>query len=174
MKSTRILGAVLVLAIAAGCDDELTKFADTATPPVPAQGVQAFIQVDNDQAGPGQQVRLWIQAQVGSQMEEGLASYTGRVGFDPEALSLARDIQIDDGLRVINSKGATDGEIRFAGAKAGGLEVLTLYEGVFTVRKAGFTSTLKLEMEEMSGANLTSYDDVVDVTQDVFVRRAGH
>lgn len=173
MIAKRILGTALVLALVTGCDDELTKFGETAAPPVPTQGVQAFIQVDNDQAGPGQEVRLWVQAQVGSDLEAALASYTGRLHFDPEALTLTRDIQIDDGLRVINSKGAGLGEIRFAGAQAGGLEVLTLYEGVFTVREAGFASTLQLEMEEMSGADLTDYDEVMEVEETVYVRRAG-
>ena len=173
MNATRIVGTTMLLALLAGCEDELTKYAEAPAPPMPQQGVQAFIQVDNADAMPGQEVRVRVQVQVGSEMTQPLASYTGRLHFDVDALTLVRDIQIDDGLRVVNSNGASEGEIRFAGAQAGGLAVLTLYEGVFTVQEAGFTGSLALQVEEMSAADLTDYREMLDVDEEVYVRRAG-
>jgi hypothetical protein len=174
MRAKQVIGILCVVGALAGCDDELVKAGDLSTPPTPKNGLQAFIQVDNEHASVGQQVRVWVRVQVGSELDEPLASYTGRLRFDPRALSFTRDVQIDDGLRVINSKGSDTGDIRFAGAQAGGFDDLTLYEGVFTVRQAGYVTGLSLEMEEMSGAELTDYDDAVEIDRTVYVRQAGN
>lgn len=172
---TRVLrlAAVGALLSLAACDDDLVKSGGDGAPLPPAQGIQAFIQVDRADAAPGQQVRVWVEVQLAADMEERLASYTGRLHFDPETLEFQRNVEIDDGLRVINPNGAAAGEIRFAGAQAGGFDDLTVYEGVFTVKRVGYATSLTLLMEELSGAALTDLAPSLQVEQQVFLREAG-
>jgi hypothetical protein len=162
--------AGLVLAVQACDDDPLTS--DTPEgPPPPAQGVQAFIQVDNDQARPGDRVRVYARVQFGTGTEAALGSYTGRLRFNPEALGWREDVPIDDGLRVTNPNGAAAGEIRFAGASAGGFGELTLYEGVFDVRTTDWLDALTLEMEELSAAEtLGNLAPSLQIAPRVFLR----
>jgi hypothetical protein len=84
MRSAQLLvfGA---LALGA-CDDDPLVSSTPGEPAPPAQGIQAFIQVDNDSAQPGNQVRVWVKVQIGGKTDARLGSYTGRLRFDPAGL----------------------------------------------------------------------------------------
>ena len=152
MKSVRFIPlAVLSMALGA-CDQEPLKSKSPAEPPPLTQGVQAFVQVDNDQAQPGDRINVYVRVQMGTESQAKLGSYTGRLRFDPAAVAWVSDQPINDGLRVTNPKGADGGDVRFAGASATGFNDLALYHGVFEVRKAGYMTDLRAEMEELSSA----------------------
>ena len=173
MQRMHFVAAVGLLALAACNDDPIASGMPDAPPP-PATGVQAFLQVDNEQARPGDHVRLFVRVQFGTETAERLGSYTGRLHFDAETLGWSEDVAIDDGLRVTNPNGADGGEIRFAGASAGGFADLTLYAGVFEVRKTGWLESLRLQMEELSAAgSLGNLQPSLQVAPQVFLRSAG-
>ena len=158
MKTVRSFTvAVLALGLAA-CDQEPLKSKSPGEPPPLTLGAQAFVQVDNDLAKPGERVSVYVRVQLGTENQAKVGSYTGRLKFNPEALTWISDQPINDGLRVTNPKGAETGDVRFAGASAGGFTDLALYHGVFEVRKAGYMDQLRTEMEELSAA--TSLGDL--------------
>lgn len=150
MKSVRLL-TMTGLALALGACDEPFDSRRPDLPPPPTQGIQAFLQVDNDRATPGQQVRVFVAVQFGAEEDLRLGSYTGALYFDPEVLAWKSDIPIDDGLRVTNAANAP-GEVRFAGAAARGFEDNLLYRGEFTVNAANYMEGLRFEMEELTAA----------------------
>lgn len=152
MRSFRFLSSVGLLVALTACDDEPLKSKAPAEPPPPAQGVQAFLQVDNDQARPGDKVQVFIRVQIGTGTEAKIGSYTGKVLFDPEALAWVKDVHVDDGLRVVNPADAGKGEVRFAGASAGGFSDLLLYQGEFEVKQAEYLSALSFDLAELSAA----------------------
>ncbi|MBI4502690.1 MAG: hypothetical protein HY700_16210 [Gemmatimonadetes bacterium] len=159
------------LAASTACNDDALKSKTPGEPPPLTQGVQAFVQVDNDQAQPGERINVYVRVQTGTESQAKVGSYTGRLKFDPELLSWVSDAQIDDGLRVVNPNGSANGEIRFAGASAAGFNDLQLYHGVFEVKKAGYTSQLGLQMEELSAAvSLGDLKPQLQVTPQVFLR----
>lgn len=162
-----------LLAVSA-CDDDPLASGTPEAPPPPATGVQAFVQVDDPQARPGDVVRVFVRVQFGTDTDARLGSYTGRLRFDAEAIGWTEDVAIDDGLRVTNPNGAGTGEIRFAGASAGGFADLTLYAGVFTVRKTGWLESLQLSMEELSAAEtLGNLQPSLQVAPQIFLRSSG-
>lgn len=162
-----VLGA---LALAA-CDEDPLTSSTPGEPSPPAQGIQAFIQVDHDRAQPGDQVRVWVKVQIGGETDARLGSYTGRLRFDPAGLRFESEVAIDDGMRVTNPAGAPQGEVRFAGAAPAGFRTLTLYEGTFEVVKADYMDQLRLEMEEVSAAvTLTNLTPTLRVVPQVFLR----
>ncbi len=165
--------AVLAPAVLA-CNDNPLKSSLPETPPPATNATQAFLQVDNTAAQPGDQIHVFVRVQMGTDNPAKLGSYTGRLTFDPAVLAYKGEVKINDGLRVTNPNGAGQGDLRFAGAAAGGFADLTLYEAIFEVQKAGYTDALKLNMEELSAANtLTDLrKSLVQPTQ-VFFRRAG-
>jgi hypothetical protein len=172
MKSVRSFLLVFPVLALAACDQEPVK--STALPPPLTQGVQAFVQVDNDHANPGDRVNVYVQVQLGTETQSKIGSYTGRLTFDPEALTWVEDAQINDGLRVTNPNGAKSGEIRFAGAAASGFTNLALYRGTFEVKKAGYMSQLQLKMEELSAAKtLGNLRPQLQVTPQIFLRAQG-
>jgi len=152
MKAIGVLSLTALMLVTAGCDDTPLTTRTPAEPPPQTQGVQAFVQVDRDQAQPGERVRVTVRVQLGTESQVKIGSYTGRLRFDPTMLAWAGDEIIEDGLRVTNPKGAAAGEVRFAGAAARGLGNLVLYEGTFDVKKAGYGEQLRLEMDELSAA----------------------
>jgi hypothetical protein len=169
MRTVHFL-VVGALALAACQDDPLTS-RTPGEPSPPAQGIQAFIQVDNDRAQPGEQVRVWVKVQIGGETGARLGSYTGRLRFDPSALDFRAETPIDDGMRVTNPAGAPRGDLRFAGAAPAGFQSLTLYEAAFEVTKAGYMDQLRLEMEEVSAAiSLTNLTPTLRVAPQVFLR----
>jgi hypothetical protein len=136
--------------------------------------VQAFVQVDNPNAQPGEQVHVFVRVQMGTETSARLGSYTGRLAFDPEALAFKGEVKINDGLRVTNPSGAGSGELRFAGAAAAGFSDLTLYEGIFEVKGTGYLEALAVRMEELSAAvTLTQLEQNLEVPTQVFLRRTG-
>jgi hypothetical protein len=159
----------------AGCDDQpLTSKEGPDQPPPPVEGIQAYLQVDNDQARPGDRVNVYITVQFGAETDARLGSYTGRLRFDPEMLGLSESVEINDGLRVINPNGAPDGEIRFAGAAARGFDDLTIYHGVFQVKDADYMQQFELDMEELSAAeSLADLHPQLQVAPQIFLRRSG-
>jgi hypothetical protein len=168
VRSFTLLG--LTLGVMA-CEDDPLKSGLPEAPPPPNQGVQAFIQVDNAQARPGDEVRVFVRMQFGTDNGAKLGSYTGRLTFDPEVVAFLSETKIDDGLRVTNPNNAGSGELRFAGASATGFNDLTLFEGLFQVKKAGFLDAIKLEMEEASAAaTLANLAPSLDVPARVFQR----
>lgn len=172
MLRTYLVAVAGLLAVAA-CDDDPLASGTPEAPAPPSTGVQAFVQVDNDQARPGDQVRVFVRVQFGTETDARLGSYTGRLHFDPEALGWHEDTAIDDGLRVTNPNGASSGEIRFAGASAGGFGNLTLYAGVFEVRKTGWLERLTLQMDELSAAEtLGNLQPSLQVAPRIFLRSA--
>lgn len=150
MKPVRMLALLATLALG-GCDDDPLKSRAPGEPTPPTQGLQAFVQVDNESAAVGEEVTIFVRMQVGSENGAKIGSYTGRLRFDAEALAWSSDREINDGLRVANPR-AADGEVRFAGASAAGFADHTLYAGKFTVKKAGYAQGLALEMQEISAA----------------------
>ncbi len=173
MRSVQVSLTVLALAVVA-CQDDPLKSALPETPPPPVRGVQALVQVDNAQAQPGDQVQVFVRVQLGSETSGKLGSYTGRLQFDPELLTHQSEVKINDGLRVTNPNGAGAGEIRFAGAAAEGFTNLTLYAGVFVVKKVGYTDGLKLKIEELSAAGtLVNLQPQLELPMQVYLRRSG-
>ncbi len=174
MRSVHFLYlAGLSLAVLA-CDDDPLKSGLPETPTPPARGVQAFVQVDNPNAQAGDQVHVFVRVQMGTETAAKLGSYTGRLRFDPDVLAFKGEVKINDGLRVTNPNGAGSGELRFAGAAAAGFANLTLYEGLFEVKKAGYLDALAVQMEELSAAvTLTNLEQHLEVPHQVFLRRSG-
>lgn len=174
MRSVRLLSYAAVLMVLAGCDDDpLDSNRGPDQPPPPAEGIQAYLQVDDDQANPGDLIHVWVNVQFAPGSELKLGSYTGRVTFDPDALGHEEDVEINDGLRVINPNEAPSGEIRFAGAAARGFEDLAIYHGVFEVKDAEYMKNLELEMEELSAAmTLADLQPQLQVTPQIFLRRS--
>ena len=174
MRSIHILCLAGLSLAALGCNDDPLKSGLPETPTPPAQGVQAFVQVDNPNAQVGEQVRVFVRAQLGTETSAKLGSFTGRLGFDPEALAFKGEVKINDGLRVSNPAGAGSGELRFAGAAAAGFTDLTLYEGIFEVKKAGYLDHLSVQMEELSAAvTMTNLQPRLEVPHQVFLRKSG-
>jgi hypothetical protein len=158
-------------ALLAGCDDDPLTSRTPGEPAPPSQGIQAFVQVDDDRAQPGDEVRVWVKVQIGGETDARLGSYTGRLRFDPGSLRFVGETPLDDGMRVTNPAGAPRGELRFAGAAPTGFTQLTLYEATFTVEKVGYLDGLRLEMEEVSAAvSLTNLTPTLQVTPQVFLR----
>lgn len=174
MRSVPILYLAGLSLAAAACADDPLKSGLPETPPPPTQGVQAFLQVDNTQAQPGDQIHVYVRVQMGTQNSAKLGSYTGRLRFDPEALAFKGEVKINDGLRVTNPAGAGTGELRFAGAAAAGFADLTLYQVAFEVKKAGYADGLKLQMEELSAAaTLTDLKKNMELPHQIFLRKTG-
>jgi hypothetical protein len=162
--------ALFGLLLVAGCDDEPLASRTPSEPAPPAQGIQAFLQVSNDQAQPGDQVHVWAKVQIGGQTDERLGSYTGRLRYDPTALRFVSETAIDDGMRVTNPAGASHGDLRFAGAAPAGFTNLTLYDAVFEVVKTTYLDSLRLDMEEVSAAvSLTNLTPSLRVAPRVFL-----
>jgi len=174
MRSLSLVALSALTVAAVGCNDEPLKSGLPETPPPPSRGVQAFVQVDNAQAQPGDQIHVFVRVQLGTASSAKVGSYTGRLKYDPEALAYKGEVQINDGLRVTNPAGAASGELRFAGAAAGGFADLTLYEAVFEVKKANYGDGLKLQMEELSAAStLTNLRQQLEVPSQIFLRKTG-
>jgi hypothetical protein len=172
MRSVQFVSLAAALLIAAGCDDDPLTLRGPDAPTPPTEGAQAFLQVDDDRAQPGERVNVYVKVQFGSESDAKLGSYTGRLDFDPDALGWLADVTIDDGLRVVNPNDARTGVVRFAGASARGFEDLTLYHGVFEVRDVGYANTLSLEMEELSQAlTLTDMEPSLRVQSQIFLRQ---
>jgi hypothetical protein len=173
MRSVRSFTLVALALGLAACQDDPLKSGVPEAPAPPSQGIQAFIQVDNAEARPGEDVRVFVRMQFGTETGAKLGSYTGRLKFDPEVLAFRSESKIDDGLRVTNPNNADAGELRFAGASATGFNDLTLFEGLFQVKKAGFLDAIKLEMEEASAAaTLANLAPSLEVPARVFQRPA--
>ena len=161
------------LLLVAGCDEEPLASRAPDQPAPPAQGIQAFLQVSNDQAQSGDQIHVWAKVQIGAQTDERLGSYTGRLRYDPGALRFVSETAINDGMRVTNPAGAPQGDLRFAGASPAGFTNLTMYEAVFEVVKPTYLDQLRLDMEEVSAAvSLTNLTPSLQVAPRVFLHVA--
>jgi len=166
----RLVSLALGLALAA-CEDQPAQSTGPVAPPV-AQGVAAYITVDNLSARVGQTVRVRVEVQVGAQQSYKVGSYTGRLRFNPGRLAFRSENAISDGMRVANARNAGAGEIRFAGASAAGFNTLVLYDGTFEVRGADYASDLVLQMEELSAAvSLANLAPQLRVNRQVFLSR---
>ncbi len=175
MKSVPAFTLAMLLVAALACNDDVLKSKTPGEPPPPAQGVQAFVQVDNDHAQPGDRVGVFVRVQLGTETQTKVGSFTGRLKFDPEALGWVQDEPINDGLRVTNPNGADAGQIRFAGAAPQGFSDLTIYHGVFQVKKAGYLDRLALDMEELSAAtSLGNLRPQLSLAPQVFLRVSGN
>jgi hypothetical protein len=175
MRSITRFGLVALALSLAACEDDPINTGGVDTPPPPAEGIQAFLQVSHDRAEVGQQVEVFVRVQMGTKTPARLGSYTGRLKFDPEALHWIRDMEIADGLRVINPNGAGLGEIRFAGASAKGFDSLLVYHGVFEVKEPAYLTALALEMEELSAAlTLQNLKAKLEQAPHVFSKRGVH
>lgn len=167
---TLIRLAAVTIALTA-CQDQPMR-STGPTPPVPQQGVAAFVTVDRLDAPVGATVRVRVEVQVGTEQNFLLGSYTGRLHFDPAALQFQQENAINDGLRIANPANAGKGEIRFAGASASGFATRVLYDGTFTVKAAGYGAGLALVMEEMSAAkSLTNLKPQLSVSRQIFLSR---
>lgn len=175
MRSVHFLAFATLLVGLAGCEDDPLKSDGPEDPTPPTQGIQAYLQVDNEYAKPGGTVHIAVKVQIGTESDAKVGSYTGRLRFDVAALRYKDEVKINDGLRVSNPNGAGDGEIRFAGAAARGFAELTLYEGVFEVKQAGYVDGLALEMEELSAAlSLSDLQPQLHIAPRVFFRRSAN
>jgi len=165
---------VLGLALTA-CQDQPAQSTGPTPPPV-AQGVAAFISVDNLSALVGQTVRVRVEVRVGTQQSYKVGSYTGRLRFNVARLQFRAENAISDGLRIANANGAATGEIRFAGAAPTGFTNPVLYDATFEVKGADYAADLTLQMEELSAAlTLTNLAPQLQVNRQIFLSRtAGH
>jgi hypothetical protein len=171
MPSVRFVLLTAGVLLAAACSDDPVVQGPDAPPPL-ARGVQAFLQVSNDHAEPGERVEVFVKVQVGTETEAKVGSYTGRLTFDPKTLAWMSDVDVNDGVRVVNPNGAGTGVVRFAGASPRGFEDLTLYHGVFEVKDAGYLEGMAMEMEELSQAlTLTNLQPSLQVAPRVFLRQ---
>ncbi|MBI2071643.1 MAG: hypothetical protein HYT81_01180 [Gemmatimonadetes bacterium] len=174
MRSVRLLTMVALVA-ALACEDDPLRSRMPEAPPPPSRGVQAFVQVSRTEARPGEEIWVFVRVQLGTDTDAKLGSYTGRLAFNPEVLAFKSETKINDGLRVTNPNGAGEGELRFAGASATGFADLTLFAGVFEVKKTGYTSVLKLTMEELSAAlTLSDLTPTLDLPPQIFLRPSGN
>lgn len=165
----RIAAATLLLALAA-CDQDPTTTQTPSAPPPSAQGVQAFLQVDNDHAKPGDMVHVFVRVQLGTESQAKVGSYTGLLAFDTTSLAFRGETKINDGLRVTNPAFGP-GAIKFAGVAATGLADLTLYDGTFEVKKTDYREGLTLQMEELSAAlTMGNLKPQLRVTPQIFLR----
>ena len=173
MQSVRYLMLAVLAVGQAACDDDPMRSGQAPGEPTPpTTGIQAYLQVDNENAQAGDRIRIAVRLQVGTETESKVGSYTGRLLFDPQALSYKDEVQINDGLRVSNPGEAESGQVRFAGAAARGFNDLTLYEAVFMVRKIPYTDGLRFEMEELSEAlSLRNLKPDLEVAPQVFFRQ---
>ncbi len=107
----RILFPIVVAAFVFGCGDEPTGTpAEPVDLPVFEDGsVRAAVTVSRSSAGVTV-IRIGIDAQS---LE--LGAYQGRFTYDPAEMELLDASMPSDGYRVINTLGAGDGLIRFAG-----------------------------------------------------------
>jgi hypothetical protein len=106
----RILFPLLVAVFVFGCADEPTGTPELEGLPVLKDGnVQAAVSVSQPSTGVAV-ARIRIDAQS---LE--LGAYQGRFTYDPAALELLDASMPSDGYRVVNTNGAKDGLIRFAG-----------------------------------------------------------
>lgn len=168
---TLIIGALLLGA--AACQDNPLKSQAPAEPAPPAEGIQAFVQVDNDSAQPGDVVHVWVKVQMGTQNAAKLGSYQGRLAFAPASLEWKSGTPLSDGMRVTNPAAASAGDIRFAGIAAKGFDDLTLYQGTFVVKKSDYMDHLGVKMEELSAAlSLTNLKPQLQIVPQVFLRVA--
>jgi Cohesin domain len=167
--------AVASLSLAAlACNDSPLKSGLPEVPPPATHATQAFVQVDNAAAQPGDQIHVFVRVQLGTDNSAKLGSYTGRLTFDPTVLAYKGEVKINDGLRVTNPNGAGQGQLRFAGAAAGGFADLTLYEAVFEVKKPDYVDALKLSMEELSAAGtLADLRKTLQQPPQVFLSKSG-
>ena len=167
--------AIATLSLATlACNDNPLKSSLPETPPPASNATQAFVQVDNAAAQPGDVIHVFVRVQLGTDNSAKLGSYTGRLTFDPAVLAYKGEVKINDGLRVTNPNGAGQGDLRFAGAAAGGLADLTLYEATFEVKKTGYLDALKLSMEELSAAGtLTDLRKSLQQPTQVFLSKSG-
>ena len=173
MKSLQVMMLVATLALV-GCEDEPLNSRLPAEPVPPGQGAQAFMQVDNETAQPGEEIGVYVRVQLGEKNQSRIGSYTGRLKFDTESLEWVSDQPINDGLRVTNPAGA-GGEVRFAGASATGFNDLLLYAGRFRVKDRRYAAALALEMQELSAATtLGDMTQQLRVAPQVFLRSAGN
>ncbi len=172
MRSVQLLSlAGLSLALLA-CNDDPLKSGLPETPPPAARAAQAFVQVDNATAQPGDEIHVYVRVQMGSESSARVGSYTGRLTFDPTAVAYKGEVKINDGLRVTNPNGAGQGLLSFAGASAGGFTDATLYQAIFEVKKTGYLSALALSMEELSAAGtLVDLHKDLQVPKQVFQRK---
>jgi hypothetical protein len=170
MTSVQRFGTVALLVGLAACDQDPTTTRTPAAPPPVAQGVQAFIQVDNDHAKPGDQVQVFVRVQLGTESQAKVGSYTGLLTFDTASLGYRSETKINDGLRVTNPAFGV-GKIKFAGVAATGLADLTLYAGTFDVKRTDYRDRLALDMEELSAAmSLGNLRPQLQLTPQVFLR----
>ena len=171
MRSVRIFTLVALAVALAACEEDPLKSRMPEAPPPPSRGVQAFIQVNQTDAATGDEVQVFVRVQLGTDTGAKLGSYTGRLAFDPAFLAFKSETKISDGLRVSNPNGAGEGELRFAGAAAAGFTDLTIFAGVFEVKKPGYADILKLNMEELSAAlTLTDLTPGLDQPPQIFLR----
>lgn len=175
MQSVRYLVLGLLLVGVAACEDDPLDSKGPGEPPPPTTGVQAYLEVDRENARPGETVRVAVKVQVGTQSNAKVGSYTGRLVFDPKRLAYRDEVKINDGLRVANPNDAERGAIRFAGAAAKGFADLTLYAAVFEVKGTDYASTLSLEMQELSAAlSLENLEPELKVAPRVFFQTSGN
>jgi hypothetical protein len=170
MKRVQSLALIGALAVLAACEDGPLQSKTPGEPAVAPQGVQAFVQVDNESAAPGDEVKVFVQVQMGSANKARIGSYTGTLKYGGDALEWIADDEINDGLRVTNPN-AAPGEVRFAGASAGGFANQMLYAGRFRVKAAGYSGGLSLDMKELSAAaTLGDLRPQMSVAPKVFLR----
>ena len=172
MTSVHKLAAASLLLALAACDQDPTTSKTPSAPAPQAQGIQAFIQVDNDHAKPGDVIHVFVRVQLGTESQAKVGSYTGLLTFDTTSLGYQSETKINDGLRVTNPAFGV-GKIKFAGVAATGLADLTLYDGTFEVKRADYRDRLLLDMEELSAAlTMGNLKPQLQVTPQIFLRSA--
>lgn len=169
----RVPAAVLLSLALVACNEEPINSGNLPEEPAaPAEGIQAFLQVSDTEAEPGEAVRVYVRVQLPEGSATKLGSYTGEIRFDPRVIELREPVDINDGLRVTNPE-ADAGRVRFAGAAPNGFGDLTLFEGEFVVRGASWRDALSFQMSELSAAmTMSDLTPSLQVAPQIFLRTA--
>ena len=139
----RILFPIALAVFAFGCADEPTGMsAKPAEPPAIEDGsVRAAVLVSGSDAD----VTV-IRIEIDAQSLE-LGAYQGRFTYDPAAMELLDASMPKDGYRVMNTRGAGDGLIRFAGFTVQRFESPMVLELAFHVHDLTALDKLSVDLD---------------------------
>ncbi len=147
-RSAWVLGALTVVAIAAGCQrDQTEPLAVGKNTP----DLRVGLEVSSGDASPGTRIAVAIRA--AAQLRTPLQGLQGSVRFDPALLSYVGQSTERPDLVMINENDAGRGRVRALSLKVEGLEERTAVL-VFQVKGAGYLNALRYEFELAGGRDL--------------------
>ena len=148
------VAAALVLGLALqGCRDDRNVVSTTAA--TTQRSITPRVIVTPDGAGGAVlTLALDVRGDVGK-----IGSFTGRLRFDPAALSYDSDVTLSDGTTRASNPGS--GEIRVAGASLNGIDVTQLAAFRFKIANAAAIGTPQFDVEELHELSSTNVSALV-------------